>query len=199
MSPLTCPQRPETDVTPSGGTGRGGAQARPYLSAQLDHVGLHLRVGLVELLDVLVQLLDVLVVVDACGGDGALGLGGGPPGARASRALWGPEFACKSSLELYKAVQFVCPSMPTHVPPYSQGPQNQKSQLGYADPPQPTHVSLVHHPTPRRRLSLCHARTWPEEADGSLPPSQLTLGVGAPPTCPPAPDSAGARDRPPRG
>lgn len=42
-----------------------GPQSR-YLRPELDHVGLHLRVGLVQLLDLLVQLLDLLVVLDAC-------------------------------------------------------------------------------------------------------------------------------------
>lgn len=50
---------------PGGRRPRPGPQSR-YLRPELDHVGLHLRVGLVQLLDLLVQLLDLLVVLDAC-------------------------------------------------------------------------------------------------------------------------------------
>lgn len=56
------------------GRGRRGAWIEGlkdcYLSPELEHVGLHLGVGLVQLLDLLVQLLDLLVVFYACNATG---------------------------------------------------------------------------------------------------------------------------------
>ena len=50
-----------------------------YLSSELDHISLHLRVGLVQLLDLLVQLLDFLIILYACRDGRVRDVGRGPP------------------------------------------------------------------------------------------------------------------------
>lgn len=51
----------------------GGWRADTHLGLQLHHGGLHLRIGLVQVPDLLVQLLDLVIVVQHCPGTSCVG------------------------------------------------------------------------------------------------------------------------------
>ena len=61
-----------------------------YLSSELDHISLHLRVGLVQLLDLLVQLLDFLIILYACRDGRVRDVGRGPPWGGRGLEMLGP-------------------------------------------------------------------------------------------------------------